>query len=190
MITAGGGDIFKFAGDACIVLWPNTDNMNIRVLRAAQCAYTIQTELHECVLADNVTLSVKCGIGIGNVSVLHIGGVLNRMEYLAVGVPLLQAFQAEHHAVSGQIIVSDDAWSCVKDNFKSEEIFSDGYVRLMDAKVSEGVVVRARVRVCARVLPTSSYIPYAPLTNSQPDFVVLLPPPLPPHLVSHPPEQS
>ncbi|GMH65121.1 hypothetical protein TrRE_jg11242, partial [Triparma retinervis] len=134
MITAGGGDIFKFAGDACIVLWPNTDTMNIRVLRAAQCAYTIQTELHECVLADNVTLSVKCGIGIGNVSVLHIGGVLNRMEYLAVGEPLLQAFQAEHHAVSGQIIVSDDAWVCVKDNFKSEEIFSDGYVRLIDAK--------------------------------------------------------
>jgi len=96
MITANGGDIFKFAGDACIVLWPNdTHNMNIRVLRAAQCAYTIQNELDECNLAENIQLSVKCGIGIGNVSVLHIGGVLNRMEYLAVGEPLLQAFQAE-----------------------------------------------------------------------------------------------
>lgn len=29
------------------------------------------------------------------------------MEYLAVGEPLLQAFQAEHHASPGQIIVSE-----------------------------------------------------------------------------------
>ena len=75
-----------------IVLWPDVEDMKTRILRAVQCAYAIQNELHMADLDkdNNVQLSVKCGIGIGNVSVLHIGGVLNRVEYLAVGEPLLQ----------------------------------------------------------------------------------------------------
>jgi hypothetical protein len=47
-----------------------------------------------------------------------------------VGEPLLQAFQAEHHAVSGQIIVSKDAWSLINSEFTGEQTFDDGYVRL------------------------------------------------------------
>ena len=38
-------------------------------------------------------LSVKVGIGVGQISILHMGGVLNRLEYVAVGDPLVQAFQ-------------------------------------------------------------------------------------------------
>jgi hypothetical protein len=65
----------------------------------------------------------QVGIGVGRVSVLHVGGVcseytctcsiflrvysngqkFDRMEYLAVGDPLLQAFAAEHSAVAGQV---------------------------------------------------------------------------------------
>lgn len=37
------------------------------------------------------------------VSVLHLGGVYSRMEYIAVGEPLLQAFTAEHHATPGDV---------------------------------------------------------------------------------------
>ena len=100
LISADGGDVFKFAGDACIVLWPNTDSVKVRILRAVQCAYAIQSELHEANMDEGVQLSVKCGIGVGKVSVLHIGGVLNRMEYLAVGEPLLQAFQVRRGVVT------------------------------------------------------------------------------------------
>ena len=93
--------------------------MDLRLKRAVQCAYAIQDLLNDAMMGDmtavkgdgqktDVQLSVKCGIGMGNVSVLHIGGVLGRMEYLAVGEPLLQAFQAEHHAQPGQIIVSEE----------------------------------------------------------------------------------
>ena len=81
LIAADGGDVFKFAGDACIVLWPNTDDMNTRLLRAVQCAYAIQDLLSDSFMGNmegvnmskqksDVQLSVKCGIGMGNVSVV------------------------------------------------------------------------------------------------------------------------
>lgn len=77
--------------------------MERRVRRAAQCAFAIQEALHYCELAQEVRLSVKIGIGMGKVSVLHLGGVYKRMEYIAVGEPLLEAFTAEHHATPGDV---------------------------------------------------------------------------------------
>lgn len=77
------------------VLWPKNDDIEIRTRRAAQCALRIQLELHRAELAEGVELSVKVGIGVGPVSVLHMGGMLNRLEYVAVGEPLVQAFNAE-----------------------------------------------------------------------------------------------
>ena len=84
--------------------------MERRVRRAAQCAFGIQEELHNCELAEEVRLSVKIGIGMGKVSVLHLGGVYKRMEYIAVGEPLLEAFIAEHHATPGD--VSPGVYGC------------------------------------------------------------------------------
>lgn len=44
-----------------------TTPMERRVRRAAQCAFAIQDELHNCELAQEVRLSVKIGIGMGKV---------------------------------------------------------------------------------------------------------------------------
>jgi hypothetical protein len=60
------------------------------VRRATQAAAQIQKKLHQAVLEEGVELSVKIGIGFGQVSILHVGGVSERMEYIAVGDPLLQ----------------------------------------------------------------------------------------------------
>jgi class 3 adenylate cyclase len=91
IIASEGGDVFKFAGDAMIVLWPPLDeSLDIMVRRATQCAISIQSELHQADLEEGVQLSVKIGIGLGKISVLHVGGVFKRMEYIAVGDPLLQ----------------------------------------------------------------------------------------------------
>lgn len=80
-----------------------TTPMERRVRRAAQCAFAIQEKLHDAELTKEVRLCVKIGIGMGKVSVLHLGGVYKRMEYIAVGEPLLQAFTAEHHAEPGDV---------------------------------------------------------------------------------------
>ena len=130
-IASEGGDIFKFAGDAMIVLWPDLDTMEARARRAAQCALAIQEALHAAELSEGVTLSVKIGIGMGRVSVLHLGGVLNRMEYVAVGDPLVQAFNAEGHAeAGGATIVSPQLWKVINPYVNALEVFSDGFARL------------------------------------------------------------
>lgn len=131
IIASMGGDIFKFAGDAMLVLWPDEADMPIeeRVQRAGQCALEIQTNLHKAALEAGVTLSVKIGIGVGEVSVLHLGGVLQRMEYVAVGEPLVQAFAAEHHTeAGGDVVMSGRAWAMASSSFRAIKTMDDGAV--------------------------------------------------------------
>jgi class 3 adenylate cyclase len=49
IISSGGGDVLKFAGDAMIVLWPDdsADGIVDRLQRAAQCAVYIQQKLDQ-----------------------------------------------------------------------------------------------------------------------------------------------
>ena len=130
-IAAEGGDIFKFAGDAMIVLWPEGESLETRARHAIQCALTVQTNLHKAELREGVTLSVKIGIGVGKVSVLHLGGILRRMEYVAVGVPLVQAFGAEHHAeAGGEVIVSPAIWALIKSYVRPLDECGGGYMRI------------------------------------------------------------
>eukprot|EP00602_Paraphysomonas_sp_CaronLab_P010748 CAMPEP_0185039174 /NCGR_PEP_ID=MMETSP1103-20130426/35751_1 /TAXON_ID=36769 /ORGANISM="Paraphysomonas bandaiensis, Strain Caron Lab Isolate" /LENGTH=2231 /DNA_ID=CAMNT_0027577957 /DNA_START=219 /DNA_END=6917 /DNA_ORIENTATION=+ len=137
LIASDGGDVFKFAGDAMIVLWPESQSgdMETTVRRAAQCAYAIQENLDQSLMEEGVQLSVKIGIGFGRVSVLHVGGVFGRVEYLAVGEPLIQAFSAEHKSVSGQVVCSKEVWKIISEYVTADHIFPDGYARFdMDGR--------------------------------------------------------
>jgi adenylate cyclase 10 len=104
VIASQGGDVFKFAGDALLVLWPPSDeDVSTKARRAAQSALEIQRKMNDAKLQEDVTLSVKLGIGVGTCSIVHVGGVLSRMEYLATGAPLIQAFQSEHLSQPGKV---------------------------------------------------------------------------------------
>ena len=83
-IAKAGGDIFKFAGDAMLVLWiPDKSlsesdlikELHIMAHRATQCSLSIQAEMNKAEFTKGVTLSVKIGIGYGKATVLHVGGV-------------------------------------------------------------------------------------------------------------------
>ena len=102
-----------------IVLWPpdEDDPLENRIRRAAQAAITIQTKLHALDLHKGVQLSVKIGLGVGEVAVLFVGGVFDRMESVAVGAPLIQAFGAEHHGSSGQVIASKEVWHYLEKHY-------------------------------------------------------------------------
>lgn len=128
IIGSQGGDVFKFAGDALVVIWPSSEeSLETLARRAIQAALEIQKKMHQAELSESVVLSVKLGVGVGNVSILHVGGVLNRMEYVAVGNPLAQAFHAEHSAVAGDIVLSPEAWRLVSGNFHAVKISEDGH---------------------------------------------------------------
>ena len=95
-----GGDVFKFAGDAVLVLWPAShESVKKKCRRAGQCALVIKERMNNVELAPNVVLNIKVGLGCGRVHVLHLGGTHGRREYIATGQALTQAFNAEHNAV-------------------------------------------------------------------------------------------
>lgn len=191
LIARSGGDVFKFAGDAMLVLWPpqsiddphrmrrpkptdrcrsmvkspkkkegirrrdpskstigplrlqpelkptkrqsqwtpkplpkekliqeKTKKMIVSIHRAVQCSMDIQSELHQADLREGIQLSVKIGIGAGTATILHVGGVFGRLEYLACGPALMQAFSCEEQAKPGDTIVHQEAWEHVKTAFE------------------------------------------------------------------------
>lgn len=87
---------------------------------------------------------MKVGIGVGDIGVVHVGGTSDgkqsqRMEYIATGSPLVQAFQSEHHAVSGQVICSPQVWEHLSDYFvavpavhESEEHHEDDGFKIIE----------------------------------------------------------
>ncbi|ETO14094.1 hypothetical protein RFI_23273 [Reticulomyxa filosa] len=139
-VARAGGEVFKFAGDAMLVLWvPPESNKNeeekceellkemahravqVRMYLHNFCSVAIQEELNQAELTKGVSLSVKIGIGVGKANVLHVGGLYNRIEYFACGLPLMQAFESEKHATKGDIIVSNDTWKLIHDSFSGKQ---------------------------------------------------------------------
>ena len=152
VIAKSGGDVLKFAGDAMLVLWPpdfegdepTLEEKRLQAHRVAQCSLEIQKELHNAELAENISLSVKLGIGCGRASILHIGGVYRRLEYLAVGPPLIQAFESEHACSAGDTICSSEVWELIKDSFIAEDVH-DGFMKLLSAlKQVKAISIMAR----------------------------------------------
>lgn len=132
MINASGGDIMKFVGDALIVLWQpdykrdvfdnQVLNLKSMACRAAECALLVQDELHGAELAKNVRFSVKVGISCEHVTIMHLGGLCNRVEFTASGQALLDAFECESYCKPGDTVVSAQLWAHIRDNFSGLEI--------------------------------------------------------------------
>lgn len=127
-VSSAGGDVFKFAGDAMLIFWPENrdDTLESLLRRCIQCALRIQSHLHKAELAPGVVLSVKMGIGIGGATIAHLGGVsdgsISRVEYIAVGPALEQAFNSEHQAEAGDVICSPECWTMVRKFFDGESV--------------------------------------------------------------------
>ena len=123
-LSSQGGDVFKFAGDAILVVWPpSEEDLTTRTRRAAQSALEVKKILADASIGsstDTVALNVKIGVGVGEITILHVGGVFGRMEYLATGAPLIQAFHAEHQADKKDAVISAEAWALVEPFFHAE----------------------------------------------------------------------
>lgn len=141
LITALGGDIVTFAGDALLALWPATDeDLTIAIRRASQCSLALQALFHDERVSERVQLAVRMGIGAGNVQLLHIGGVNGRWIWTVAGDPLLQAAHASYDAEPGRVVLSSDTWALVEDQYGGH-VHKSGSVRL-DAILSYMLPVR------------------------------------------------
>jgi len=143
IITAHGGDVVEFEGDALLALWPAAREaaggqppLALTMLRAAHCALTIQTQLHNYSPANDIQLSLRISLGAGEVSALHLGGVFGRWKLLINGDPLAQVSALTHQAEPGHVVLSPEAWSLIAAECEGQplpplDVESEGGVRLV-----------------------------------------------------------
>jgi class 3 adenylate cyclase len=109
LVVDHGGDVVKFAGDALLALWPAGGELPVVTARATSCGLAMQRVLHASELAAGTRLSVRVGIGAGQVSAAHLGGVRDRWEFVVGGPAVAQTCAAEQLARPGDVVLSPEA---------------------------------------------------------------------------------
>lgn len=157
-ISKSGGDIFKFVGDSIVVIWPPHTDLESLCRQALHSALDIQNQLNETSFFQNIQLSVKIGIGVGDVSVIYVGGVFNRSEYLAIGNPLLQAFNCERIARGGQILISSEVHALIGQDYNCDKLTEKSYLLKSiryDKKKKFKLKMRADAQMITNNIPLS-----------------------------------
>jgi class 3 adenylate cyclase len=124
LVADHGGDVVKFAGDALFALWPADEGLPEVTAQAARCGLAMQRVLHASELAAGTHLSVRIGIGAGQVSAAHLGGELNRWEFVVGGPAISQTCTVEHLARPGDVVLSPEALDQVRDICAGEQLLA------------------------------------------------------------------
>lgn len=114
LLTAEGGEVVSFSGDAISVLFPALDEPPGHAVRRA---YQAGTAMQAAMAAFHtlptsvgpVTLGMKVSIGAGEVVALQVGGIFDRWEYVIAGEPLQQIAAAEPQMTRGAVLLSPEA---------------------------------------------------------------------------------
>jgi class 3 adenylate cyclase/tetratricopeptide (TPR) repeat protein len=144
LIAAHGGEVITFAGDGLLAAWPATDaDLAATARRAGQCALAVRLALHDYRAVSGLRLSLRIGVGVGDVMALHVGGLGGRWQLLLSGAPLIQVSLAEQRAARGEVVLSPEAWELARDAC-SGQILPGGYLRLTTADASQAPLALSR----------------------------------------------
>ena len=79
MLTRGGGDIIKFAGDAVLVAFAVTEEAGLaeQTLRATQLSMKCIEDLQGVGTVEGIDLTAHAGIGVGDVTGFLVGGAIS-----------------------------------------------------------------------------------------------------------------
>ena len=141
-----GGDVMKFAGDALVAVWPaGEEGLTNPARLAAQCGLDIQRRLMSFSVEDgDVRLSLRLNLASGKISVMYLGGVLERWETLITGAPFSKILELRPHTRPDDVVVCHSAWEEISDAFRGDEV-GDGAARLKSVR--------------ERLVPTISTVP-------------------------------
>jgi predicted ATPase/class 3 adenylate cyclase len=116
VVTAHGGDVVKFAGDALLAFWPVAENGEAltRVTQvAAHCALEIQRAVTEFDAPAGERLSLRVGVGAGRVVAASLGGIFGRFEFVLSGPGVVEATNSAALTEPGACTVGPEAWKRV-----------------------------------------------------------------------------
>jgi class 3 adenylate cyclase len=135
VVTSHGGDVVKFAGDGLLALWYGDEPLAALAQRAVQCGLAVQMQMapHGPAPLDDAAaapdLKVRVGVGAGEVTTMHIGGIFGRWELLVAGEAITRASVAEGEARPGEVVIAPEAWPLVASSC-SAEMLPSGAARL------------------------------------------------------------
>jgi class 3 adenylate cyclase len=122
--------VITFAGDGLLAAWPAIDEDSaVSTRRAGQAALAVGAALHHYDAGNGVRLSLRLGVGAGEVMALHVGELGGRWQLLLSGAPLLQVSRAEQRAAPGEAVLSPQAWELVR-GACTGQLLPGGYMRL------------------------------------------------------------
>ncbi|EZG70692.1 adenylate/guanylate cyclase [Gregarina niphandrodes] len=120
IINFWGGDIIKFAGDAVTIVWGVDDSLSdsmstykIDPVTACKLACQCCLDLHRNLngfpagIEDRV-FTLHIGVGYGPITILQVGGTLDRWDFVVAGPPVTQISIAEPLASSGDTVLSPE----------------------------------------------------------------------------------
>jgi adenylate cyclase len=127
-----GGVVDKFIGDAVMAHWgtvytsgtPQQDAYNCvkAALMMRKALHTMNKDRRQFD-PGNPPIQIGCGINTGIVTAGQIGSDI-RMEYTVIGDPVNLASRVEalNKPLGTDILISEDTWGLVKDQFITEEM--------------------------------------------------------------------
>ncbi len=119
-VHAHGGDVVKFAGDALLALWPqgphSPDDATLAMvaLRAASCGLAMQEALGARSTGKDTPLTLRIGMGVGTITLVHGGGHGGRWEFYVAGEPLVQISRLQRESVPGEVRLTAAAWEVIQ----------------------------------------------------------------------------
>jgi class 3 adenylate cyclase len=120
-IEAHGGDVARFAGDALLAIWPCNaeEELPLAIRSAAACALDLQTPQSGDGEETESPLTMKVALGAGSLVAMHLGGHLDRWEFLISGGAFQQAFAALRQTQSGTATASLQAWKSLQQQYRA-----------------------------------------------------------------------
>lgn len=112
-------------GNSLVAVWPTpketgdalADMQQALCHKATQCALDINKD--QRIISGSFELAI--GVGFGDFHVLHLGGVLNRIEFFVAGDALVKALACLRAATKeNKVAVSNEVWKFIEDNFSGE----------------------------------------------------------------------
>ena len=130
LVAAHGGEVVTFAGDGLLAVWPATDgDLAAATRRAGRCALAVGSTLSDYEAVGGHRLSLRMGVGAGEVVTLNVGGVGGSWRLLLSGAPVVQTSLAEQRAARGEVVLSPEAWTLAGPGGAGDTL-PGGWVRL------------------------------------------------------------
>jgi class 3 adenylate cyclase len=174
LVESHGGEFFRFAGDEAIAFWVDEGLGTVSaVTGAARCAIAAQQSFAMASPPNDARLSLRMGIGLGDLWVATLGGTSGRWEFLVAGDPLTEAVGAMAAIAPGETGVSSSAWHHLAAHASGVPV-SDASVRL--ASMSPGAAAPSPFTAPSPVADEllRAYVPrsvQARLDARQPDWL-------------------